>query len=58
MLEAIFSPIADWGLLILRVGLGLTFLPHGWMKLNPNGPVKGPGGFGGFLKQMAAPRTA
>lgn len=45
----------DWGLLILRVALGLTFIPHGWLKLNPNGPTKGPGGFAGFLKQMGVP---
>lgn len=45
----------DWGLLILRVALGITFIFHGWMKLNPNGPVKGPAGFGGFLKQMGVP---
>ncbi len=47
--------MTDWGLLILRVALGVTFLPHGWMKLNPNGPVKGPRGFGGWLKQMGVP---
>ncbi|HEU4797706.1 MAG TPA: DoxX family protein [bacterium] len=45
----------DLGLLILRVALGITFIPHGWMKLNPNGPMKGPAGFGGFLKQMGVP---
>lgn len=45
----------DWGLLILRVALGVTFIPHGWLKLNPNGPMKGPAGFGGFLKQMGVP---
>src|SRR5574341_807349 len=44
-----------WGLLLLRVALGITLLPHGWMKLNPNGPTKGPGGFGGWLKQMGVP---
>ncbi len=47
--------MTDWGLLILRVALGITFLPHGWMKLNPRGPVKGPGGFAGWLKQMGVP---
>lgn len=45
----------DWGLLILRVALGVTFIPHGWLKLNPNGPMKGLAGFGGFLKQMGVP---
>lgn len=45
----------DWALLILRVGLGILFPFHGWMKLNPNGPVKGPAGFAGWLKQMGVP---
>jgi putative oxidoreductase len=45
----------DWGLLILRVGVGLLFPFHGWMKLNPNGPVKGPAGFAGWLRQMRIP---
>ena len=55
MLEATFSSISDWGLLILRVALGITFLVHGWLKVNPNGPVKGPAGFSGFLKQLRVP---
>ncbi len=55
MLESIFSPISDWGLLILRVALGITFLVHGWLKVNPNGPVKGPAGFAVGLKQMGVP---
>ena len=55
MLDAIFAPMADLGLLILRIGLGITFLPHGWMKLNPNGPTKGRAGVGGFLKQLGVP---
>lgn len=46
---------ADWGLLILRLGLGILFPFHGWMKLNPNGPMKGPAGFGGWLKQLGVP---
>lgn len=45
----------DWGLLILRVALGIIFIVHGWLKLNPRGPMKGPGGFAGFLKQMGVP---
>lgn len=47
--------MSNWGLLILRVALGIAFLPHGWMKLNPNGPMKGPGGFAAGLKQMSVP---
>jgi len=55
MLENIFSPYSDWGLLILRLATGIIFLVHGWPKLNPNSPMKGPAGFGSFLKQMGVP---
>ncbi|MGQ0551250.1 MAG: DoxX family protein [Armatimonadota bacterium] len=55
MLESMFAPVSDWGLLILRVGLGVIFPFHGWLKLNPNGPAKGPAGFAGFLRQMGVP---
>lgn len=55
MLENIFSPYSDWGLFILRLATGIIFLVHGWPKLNPNSPMKGPAGFGGFLKQMGVP---
>lgn len=55
MLENIFSPYSDLGLFILRLAAGIIFLVHGWPKLNPNSPMKGPAGFGGFLKQMGVP---
>jgi uncharacterized membrane protein YphA (DoxX/SURF4 family) len=55
MLENIFAPFSDWGLLILRVALGIVMIAHGWPKLNPNGPMGGPGGLAGFLKQMGVP---
>jgi putative oxidoreductase len=55
MLESIFAPYSDWGLLILRVALGIVMIAHGWPKLNPNGPMKGPAGFAGFLKQLGVP---
>jgi putative oxidoreductase len=45
----------DWAVLILRIGLGILFPFHGWMKLNPNGPVKGPAGFAAWLQQMRVP---
>lgn len=35
MLEEILAPISGWGLLILRVGLGVIFPFHAWPKLNP-----------------------
>jgi len=55
MLESVFSPIRDWGPLVLRIGMGIIFLVHGWPKLNPNPPMKGAAGFGGFLKQIGVP---
>lgn len=55
MLESIFSPFSDWGLLILRLAMGIIFLVHGWPKINPNSPFKGVAGFSGFLKQMGIP---
>ncbi|MDQ7843366.1 MAG: DoxX family protein [Armatimonadota bacterium] len=58
MLEGVFEPVGDWGLLILRVGLGIIFLVHGWPKLNPNSPMKGPAGFVGFLRQLEVPLPA
>lgn len=55
MLETIFSSPAAWGLLILRLALAITFWTHGWMKVDPNGPVKGPANFAAGLKQMGVP---
>ncbi len=55
MLENIFAPVSDWGLLVLRIGLAIILLVHGWLKINPNGPVKGPANFGAALKQMGIP---
>ena len=31
MFENLFSPLADWGLLVLRLALGTTLIVHGWM---------------------------
>ncbi|MDR5684417.1 MAG: DoxX family protein [Armatimonadota bacterium] len=55
MLADIFSAVSDWGLLILRVALGVIFIVHGWPKLNPNSPIKGIAGFAGFLQQLGVP---
>lgn len=39
-----FLTFAPWGLLILRVAVGLIFLPHGWEKLkNSKGMAQGLG---------------
>lgn len=58
MLETLFAPISDWGLLVLRLGLGAVFMVHGWAKLNPKGAIGGPAGFIGFLKQLGVPLPA
>ena len=55
MFENIFSSPTGWGLIILRLALGITFFAHGWMKVDPNGPVKGPANFAAGLKQMRVP---
>ena len=55
MLESVFAPLSDWGLLILRLGLAIVMVNHGWPKLNPNGPMKGLSGVAGFFKQAGIP---
>ena len=55
MPESIFAPLSDWGLLVLRLGLGIVLFAHGWPKINPNGPMKGPAGVAGFFKQAGIP---
>src|SRR5260370_35921403 len=52
MLENLFAPYSNVGLLILRVGLAVVFIAHGWPKINPNSPFKGIAGVTGFFKQM------
>ncbi len=55
MLANMFAPYSNLGPLILRIGLALVFLAHGWPKLNPNSPMKGVIGFSAGLKQMGVP---
>src|SRR5205809_3447256 len=55
MLQNLFGPYADLGLLILRIGLALVMIAHGLPKINPNSPMKGIAGMEGFLKQMNVP---
>lgn len=43
--------LRDWALLILRVGIGFTFIVHGSPKLFPSGPA----GFAGFLQNLNFP---
>lgn len=55
MLETLISPYADIGPLVLRIGLALVFIAHGWPKLNPNSPMKGIAGVAGFFQQLGIP---
>ncbi|MDQ7850169.1 MAG: DoxX family protein [Armatimonadota bacterium] len=58
MLQAVFAPLVGLGPLLLRVALGIIFLVHGWPKMNPNSPMKGPAGFSGALRQLGVPMPA
>jgi len=55
MVENLFAPYSDWGLLILRIGIALIFFSHGWPKLNPHSDMKGISGVAGFFQQMNIP---
>jgi putative oxidoreductase len=55
MFENIFAPYHDLGPLVLRIGLALVMLAHGWPKINPNSPMKGVAGVTGFMKQLNVP---
>ncbi|HET6781549.1 MAG TPA: DoxX family protein [bacterium] len=43
--------LRDWALLILRLGIGITFIAHGYSKVFPSGP----GGFAGFVQSLGFP---
>ena len=55
MLGGTLATYSDLGLLILRTGLASVLLAHGWLKVNPNGAVKGPAGFAIGLNKMGFP---
>ena len=45
------TAVRSWGPLILRLGVGVIFIMHGYPKLFPAGPE----GFAGFLRNLAFP---
>lgn len=45
------AKVQDWAQVILRVGIGATFIMHGYPKLFPSGP----GGFAGLLQNLGFP---
>jgi putative oxidoreductase len=49
MLERIFSPLKDYSILVLRLGVGGVFLGHGYLKLT------GLEQFADFLEQIGTP---
>jgi putative oxidoreductase len=52
MLERLLAPYAGVGVLILRLALGIIFVPHGWSKL------KNPGELTGLLGKLGLPAPA
>jgi putative oxidoreductase len=56
MLRKLFATPNDWSLLVLRLGLGLVFLPHGLQKtLGLFGGYGFSGTYGFFTDQMGLP---
>jgi putative oxidoreductase len=49
MLDRLFADVADAGELVLRLGLGIVFIGHGWSKLQD------PGAFAELLRQLRVP---
>ena len=49
MLEQLFAPMAGVSELVLRLTLGILFLPHGLEKM------KAPSGLASFLRQLGVP---
>jgi len=50
MLDSIFGGLASWGPDLLRLGVGIIFVVHGYPKLFGSQP--GPKGFAGHLQGM------
>ena len=49
MLERIFSPLKDYSIPVLRLGIAAVFIGHGYLKLTDLQ------GFAGFLQQTGTP---
>jgi putative oxidoreductase len=49
MLDRLFAYVADAGELVLRLGLGIVFIGHGWSKLQK------PAAFAALLRQLRVP---
>ncbi len=54
-MKSLFGGAGDWGLLALRIALGIIFIYHGYPKFFKVPPIGGVGGFAQGLKMMGIP---
>jgi|DewCreStandDraft_3_1066083.scaffolds.fasta_scaffold01624_5 putative oxidoreductase len=54
-MEALFGQAGSWGLLVLRIALGVVFIYHGYPKFFKVPPIGGAAGFAQFLRMMGIP---
>jgi putative oxidoreductase len=54
-MEALFGQAGSWGLLALRIALGVVFIYHGYPKFFKVPPIGGAAGFAQFLRMMGIP---
>jgi len=54
-MEQLFGGAGDWGLLILRIAIGIIFIAHGYPKFFRRPPIGGPAGFAKGLASMGIP---
>ncbi len=54
-MEALFGQAGGWGLLVLRIALGVVFIYHGYPKFFKVPPIGGAAGFAKFLGMMGIP---
>lgn len=58
MLESIFGGLNNWGLLALRIMMGVVFIVHGWPKVNPRSRIGGIPGWTQAMQRMGIPLPA
>lgn len=55
MMESVFGGAGDWGLVILRIAVGVIFVIHGYSKFFKVPPVGGAANLAKFLGMMGIP---